>query len=451
MAGERWLEPNWQDSADAGHYLSLLLRGNQRRQFGLLEEPAHGQSGACVLKYKILLWGKAGVGKTSTVAKLCGLKVPPLHYETPGVRVTSTYWPAKLEKQGKVVFFRFEFWDVGDKACAKFDHMLPACKDKADAVMFLFSFTDRASFEDLPNQMSQLLPKDSNVLKLVVGTRFDLISRSDVTEAELRVFAQQFDIPVLRIRNVVTRPAATGGHAVDGRASLHEIAPLMNTVGEFLLERDQRMANPRSAATTSSLSLPLVNIATALPRAPHQQAPRIDRATPQPGKNPLPPSNTPTLGVSSNESHNPIGPGRRMPPTIRAPPAVAAEAGKVFQRSDYTPPLQRGADAAERTLKQKSLTEMHSHGQSSSAGHGAANIVQKQPRTLSLSDIPRSKPAGVKPSVSDFSLGSIASSTPSTPGSSGEYIGLLSEPSSRSNSMPRQVQRPAVSRPTTDV
>lgn len=50
----------------------------------------------------------------------------------------------------------------------------------------------------------------------------------------------------------------------------------MNTLGDFLLQRDQRMANPRSAAS-SSVSLPLANIATALPRAPHQQAPHMER------------------------------------------------------------------------------------------------------------------------------------------------------------------------------
>ena len=37
-----------------------------------------------VVSYKVILRGKAGVGKTSTIAKLVGLQVPTSHSETPG-------------------------------------------------------------------------------------------------------------------------------------------------------------------------------------------------------------------------------------------------------------------------------------------------------------------------------------------------------------------------------
>ena len=62
---------------------------------------------------------------------------------------------------------------------------------------------------------------DSSALFLAVLRRFDQFSRSDVSEVELRTFAQHFEIPVLRIRNVDNvRPSATGAATIDGKASL---------------------------------------------------------------------------------------------------------------------------------------------------------------------------------------------------------------------------------------
>lgn len=34
------------------------------------------------------------------------------------------FWPAKLQASSRVIMFRFEFWDCGESALKKFDHML---------------------------------------------------------------------------------------------------------------------------------------------------------------------------------------------------------------------------------------------------------------------------------------------------------------------------------------
>lgn len=42
-----------------------------------------------------------------------------------------------------------------------------------DAVLFLFSFTDRTSFDDLPNQIAKWTGEPAGrVVKLVVGTKY---------------------------------------------------------------------------------------------------------------------------------------------------------------------------------------------------------------------------------------------------------------------------------------
>ncbi|MFN9940380.1 MAG: hypothetical protein ACK56I_12990, partial [bacterium] len=44
----------------------------------------------------------------------------------------------------------------------KYGHVYPACKEGAQGVLFTFSFTDRASWEDLPALIQRTrLPQDS--------------------------------------------------------------------------------------------------------------------------------------------------------------------------------------------------------------------------------------------------------------------------------------------------
>lgn len=43
----------------------------------------------------------------------------------PGIQTTVVFWPAKLQASDRVVMFRFEFWDCGESALKKFEHMLP--------------------------------------------------------------------------------------------------------------------------------------------------------------------------------------------------------------------------------------------------------------------------------------------------------------------------------------
>lgn len=46
----------------------------------------------------------------------------------PGIQTTVVFWPAKLQASNRVVMFRFEFWDCGESALKKFEHMLPVSR-----------------------------------------------------------------------------------------------------------------------------------------------------------------------------------------------------------------------------------------------------------------------------------------------------------------------------------
>ncbi|XP_032248813.1 ciliogenesis and planar polarity effector 2 isoform X2 [Phoca vitulina] len=246
--------PDWHESAEGKEYLACILRKNRRRVFGLLERPVLPPPVAIdTASYKIFVSGKSGVGKTALVAKLAGLEVPVVHHETTGIQTTVVFWPAKLQASDRVVMFRFEFWDCGESALRKFDHMLPACKEKTDAFLFLFSFTDRASFEDLPGQLARVAGEAPGVVRMVIGSKFDQYMQTDVPERDLTAFRQAWKLPLLRVKSVPGRRLADG-RTLDGRAGLADIAHVLNGLAEQLWHQDQVAAGllPNTSENTPS-------------------------------------------------------------------------------------------------------------------------------------------------------------------------------------------------------
>nr|XP_025134671.1 REM2- and Rab-like small GTPase 1 isoform X2 [Bubalus bubalis] len=266
--------PDWHESAQGKEYLACVLRKSRRRVFGLLERPVLPPPVAIdTASYKIFVSGKSGVGKTALVAKLAGLEVPVVHHETTGglfflpaelpgkppndlfgrcsassrlwlglhlagIQTTVVFWPAKLQASDHVVMFRFEFWDCGESALKKFEHMLPACKENADAFLFLFSFTDRASFEDLPGQLARVAGEAPGVVRMVIGSKFDQYVHTDVPERDLAAFRQAWPLPLLRVKSVPGRRLADG-RTLDGRAGLADVAHVLNGLAEQLWHQDQ--------------------------------------------------------------------------------------------------------------------------------------------------------------------------------------------------------------------
>nr|XP_057926394.1 ciliogenesis and planar polarity effector 2 [Doryrhamphus excisus] len=218
---------DWHRDKDSKEYFSKILHKKKRKIFGLLESPLMPPHEAVdTVHYKIFLSGKSGVGKSSLAARLAGVKIPNMHYETTGIETTVVYWPVKLRETNRVLFFRFQLWDCGENALRRFDHLLPSCKERVDAVLFLFSFTDRMSFDDLANQIAKWTdPYGSRVVSLVVGTKFDLFMHCDVPDKDLSVFQDTWRLPLMR----------TGGEVGDG---LGDVAPLLDCLAENLWHQD---------------------------------------------------------------------------------------------------------------------------------------------------------------------------------------------------------------------
>ncbi|XP_071805494.1 ciliogenesis and planar polarity effector 2-like [Asterias amurensis] len=224
------IDTNWPKTPKGKEYFLSIVRKGKRRIYGFLERPSLPPNLIPdVVSYKVILRGKAGVGKTSTIAKLVGLQVPTSHSETPGIVSSVVFWPAKLLHSDKVLLFRLQFWDAGENAIKKFDHILPACKAGADATLNLFSFTDRQSFEDLRTQMS-----GDRVIRIVVGTKYDLYSNSEITSRELQDFQDQWTVPILKIKNV-SKPAGNDLlYSVDTMQEINEVSTVMNSLVDYI-------------------------------------------------------------------------------------------------------------------------------------------------------------------------------------------------------------------------
>ncbi|KAM4016917.1 LOW QUALITY PROTEIN: ciliogenesis and planar polarity effector 2 [Anomaloglossus baeobatrachus] len=244
------ITPDWLQSPGGRDYLTCVLRKRKRRTYGLLDRPVlPPQFPADFAAYKVFVSGKSGVGKTSLIAKLCGLEGTPVHHETTGIQTSCVYWPVRPRGSERPVIFAFHFWDCGESALRKFDHILPACKENADAVLFLFSFTDRSSFEDLPALISRTLSQEDTAARLVIGTKLDQFMHTDVTEQDVRDFQQTWQLPVMRVRG------STGPRLGDGRAELADAAPVLDGLAEVLWCRDQAAAGLADVEECGSLDV----------------------------------------------------------------------------------------------------------------------------------------------------------------------------------------------------
>ena len=144
------------------------------------------------------MFSRAGVGKTCAASWLAGL--PGWSYqlgESPGVRTTQVppshvgafdlencvkvYWPARVA--GKLLLFRLQLWDAGDAAVRKYGHVYPVCRCKdssslttidlfiregASGVLLVFSYTDRASWEELPGLIQRTVMQVSSIRKIIL-------------------------------------------------------------------------------------------------------------------------------------------------------------------------------------------------------------------------------------------------------------------------------------------
>ncbi|XP_073994206.1 ciliogenesis and planar polarity effector 2-like isoform X2 [Rhodnius prolixus] len=197
---------------------------------GILEQPAvHAVIEE--VRYKVVLLGKSGVGKTWTVARLAGVAgnngTSYQTFETVGIRVTNIYWPVKI--RDKIVLFKLTVWDPGSHSFKKYTHIPVTCQEKADMQIIFFSYNDASSFNDLLPLINKCGKKDEDNSPglLIIGTRH--LSKTEVSKSEVQEFQMKHNVQIMSL------PAATSGSN-----ELSKVSPILNTICEQLWYRDQQ-------------------------------------------------------------------------------------------------------------------------------------------------------------------------------------------------------------------
>ncbi|KAJ9596900.1 hypothetical protein L9F63_012081 [Diploptera punctata] len=220
---------DWQSSAEGEtilqHFYDPQTTG--RKVIGILDRPSLPSSIEEV-SYKVFITGRAGIGKTSTVTRLSGIKCSSAYVETAGIRKSNIFWPVKI--WDKIILFKLQMWDAGDNSIKKYSHILPACREKADAITFVFSFLDSNSFTELSQQMNKVLQAGENPAVVVIAI-YSHTNKLEVSALDIKEFELKWQVPVLKIDNTWS------GNRND--SEVHEVAPILNMLCELLWIRDQ--------------------------------------------------------------------------------------------------------------------------------------------------------------------------------------------------------------------
>ena len=70
------------------------------------------------------------------------------------------------------------------------------CKQNASAFVYVFSFTDKSSFDDIETQLGR---RSSNGCAIVIGTKYGLQSDAQVSQADVARLETKFKTSVLRL------------------------------------------------------------------------------------------------------------------------------------------------------------------------------------------------------------------------------------------------------------
>jgi small GTP-binding protein len=143
-----------------------------------------------VVSCKFIIIGDSGVGKTAILRRLIENSFSEISQTTVGVEFDSKMLTIGDRKM------KLQIWDTAGQE--RFKSIARAYYRGAVGVILVFDITDRKSFDDLSNWLNdvQSLCNPSAVIQLI-GNKFDLIDRRDVTSSEAESFAERHSMNYL--------------------------------------------------------------------------------------------------------------------------------------------------------------------------------------------------------------------------------------------------------------
>ncbi|KAL0277361.1 UNVERIFIED_CONTAM: hypothetical protein PYX00_004679 [Menopon gallinae] len=133
---------------------------------------------------KILIIGESGVGKSSLLLRFTDDSFDPSQPVTIGVDFKTKL----VTVDGNTV--KLAIWDTAGQE--RFRTLTPSYYRGAKGAILVYDVTNRTTFQMLDTWLDELetYSKDSNIIKMIIGNKIDLVSRV-VTKAEGMEFARR--------------------------------------------------------------------------------------------------------------------------------------------------------------------------------------------------------------------------------------------------------------------
>jgi len=143
-----------------------------------------------VLKYKIVIAGAKGVGKSSLITRFCDNIFKENMKATIGVDFKRKN--ITLEGAHKDISLELNIWDFGGEE--RYRTLFPAYANGASAAFILFDTTNKDSLKDIDNWID-IIDENAyrNIVKQIIATKIDLKSEREVSKKEATDFCKKYD------------------------------------------------------------------------------------------------------------------------------------------------------------------------------------------------------------------------------------------------------------------
>jgi small GTP-binding protein len=134
------------------------------------------------LRFKFIVIGSQGVGKTSILKRLVDSSYNDAVPQTVGVEFET----ASMMIDGRMV--NLQIWDTSGQE--RYRSITKGYYRNAVGVLLVFDITDRHSFDDCPSWLADISTLcDANAVVQLIGNKSDLVAQRTVTIAEAEAFA----------------------------------------------------------------------------------------------------------------------------------------------------------------------------------------------------------------------------------------------------------------------
>ena len=144
-----------------------------------------------MLRLKILILGDSAIGKTSLLLKYVDGYFPKIYISTIGVEFKTKI----LNLNGMDI--KLQIWDTAGQE--RFHSITKNFMKGSDGIIFAYDITNRSTFDNLKNWISEAQEEAGDFEKIIVGNKIDLEKERKVSKESLNKFCENKKIKGMEI------------------------------------------------------------------------------------------------------------------------------------------------------------------------------------------------------------------------------------------------------------